>query len=60
MTIAAIIELLQSKGYKITASRKLLLEILFENIHQLLTIESLYDYMVEKNQPSTSQPCIEI
>jgi Fe2+ or Zn2+ uptake regulation protein len=48
MTKASIIELLQSKGYKITDSRTMLLDILFENIHQLLTIESLYDFMIKK------------
>lgn len=48
MTIEAIIDLLQSKGYKITESRKCLLDILFDNIHQLLTIESLYEFMIEK------------
>ena len=49
MTFAAIVDLLKSKGYKITKNRLVLLEVLFENIHQLLTIEELYSLIKAKN-----------
>jgi len=49
MTFTAIVDLLKSKGYKITDNRLVLLEVLFNNIDQLLTIEELYVLVKDKH-----------
>lgn len=49
MTYIQVVDLLKSKGYKITENRRVLLEVLFDNVHQLLTIETLYTLIQTRN-----------